>query len=166
MPKFIRPYKILKAMNNSSNVMIELPQEFKDRRISYVQVGSSGSTTIWTHCMHSYSMEIAVQFPQLFILYHHYILWCNPIEVELSAVLWHQIRTLTFRCQFSHTLGGVEARAGYEIICRLRHTLTFLSSVIWPSLKRWEFTLIFSFNFLINCIIVLLGIMQCRVIWP
>ena len=34
MPKFIGPYKVLKVMNNSSNVMIELPQEFKDRRIS------------------------------------------------------------------------------------------------------------------------------------
>ena len=34
MPKFIGPYKVLKVMNDSLNVMIELPQEFKDRRIS------------------------------------------------------------------------------------------------------------------------------------
>ena len=34
MPKFIGPYKILKAMNDSSNVMLELPQEFKDRKIN------------------------------------------------------------------------------------------------------------------------------------
>ena len=34
MPKFIGPYKILKAMNESSNVTLELPQEFKDRRIN------------------------------------------------------------------------------------------------------------------------------------
>ena len=34
MPKFIGPYKVLKAMNNSSNITIELPQEFKDRRIN------------------------------------------------------------------------------------------------------------------------------------
>ena len=33
MPKFIGPYKILKAMNNSLDITIELPQEFKDRRI-------------------------------------------------------------------------------------------------------------------------------------
>ena len=33
MPKFIGPYKVLRAMNNSSNVTLELPQEFKDRRI-------------------------------------------------------------------------------------------------------------------------------------
>ena len=33
MPKFIGPYKVLKAMNNSS-IMIELPQKFKDRRIN------------------------------------------------------------------------------------------------------------------------------------
>ena len=32
MPKFIRPYKVLKVMNNSST--LELPQEFKDRRIN------------------------------------------------------------------------------------------------------------------------------------
>ena len=34
MPKFIGPYKILKAMNKSSNIMLELPQEFKDRKIN------------------------------------------------------------------------------------------------------------------------------------
>ena len=31
MPKFIGPYKVLKAMNNSSNITIDLP---KDRRIN------------------------------------------------------------------------------------------------------------------------------------
>ena len=34
MPKFIRPYKVLKVMNDSLNVTIELPQEFKDRQIN------------------------------------------------------------------------------------------------------------------------------------
>ena len=34
MPKFIGPYKVLKTMNNSLNITIELPQEFKDRRIN------------------------------------------------------------------------------------------------------------------------------------
>ena len=34
MPKFIGPYKILKAMNKSSNVTLELPQEFKDMKIN------------------------------------------------------------------------------------------------------------------------------------
>ena len=34
MPKFIRLYKVLKVMNNSSNITIELPQGFKDRRIN------------------------------------------------------------------------------------------------------------------------------------
>ena len=34
MPKFIGPYKILKAMNDSSNITLELPQEFKDRKIN------------------------------------------------------------------------------------------------------------------------------------
>ena len=34
MPKFIGPYKVLRAMNNSLNVTLELPQEFKDRRIN------------------------------------------------------------------------------------------------------------------------------------
>ena len=34
MPKFIGPYKILKAMNDSSNVTLELPQEFKGRKIN------------------------------------------------------------------------------------------------------------------------------------
>ena len=34
MPKFIALYKILKVMNKSSNVTLELPQEFKDRKIN------------------------------------------------------------------------------------------------------------------------------------
>ena len=34
MPIFIGPYKILKVMNNSSNITLELPQEFKDRKIN------------------------------------------------------------------------------------------------------------------------------------
>ena len=34
MPRFIGPYKILKLMNDSLNITIELPQELKDRRIS------------------------------------------------------------------------------------------------------------------------------------
>ena len=34
MPKFIGSYKILKVMNESSNVTLELPQEFKDRKIN------------------------------------------------------------------------------------------------------------------------------------
>ena len=34
MPKFIGPYKILKVMNKSLNVMLELPQEIKDRKIN------------------------------------------------------------------------------------------------------------------------------------
>ena len=33
MPRFLGPYRVLKVMN-SSNVMIELPHELKDRRIS------------------------------------------------------------------------------------------------------------------------------------
>ena len=34
MPKFIGPYKILKVMNDSLNVTLELSQEFKDRKIN------------------------------------------------------------------------------------------------------------------------------------
>ena len=34
MPKSIGPYKILKAMNKSLNVMLELRQELKDRKIN------------------------------------------------------------------------------------------------------------------------------------
>ena len=34
MPKFIGLYKILKAMNESSNVTLGLLQEFKDRKIN------------------------------------------------------------------------------------------------------------------------------------
>ena len=35
MPKFIGPDKILKVMNKSLNIMLELPQEFKDKKINH-----------------------------------------------------------------------------------------------------------------------------------
>ena len=34
MPRFLGPYKVLKAMNDSSNVTLELSPELRDRRIS------------------------------------------------------------------------------------------------------------------------------------
>ena len=34
MHRFIGPYKVLKAMNDTSNVMLELPPELKERKIS------------------------------------------------------------------------------------------------------------------------------------
>ena len=34
MPRFLGPYKFLKAMNDSLNVTLELPPELRDRRIS------------------------------------------------------------------------------------------------------------------------------------
>ena len=34
MPKFIGLYKLLKVMNESLNVTLELSQEFKDRKIN------------------------------------------------------------------------------------------------------------------------------------
>ena len=33
MPRFLEPYRVLKVMNDSSNVTIELLPELKDRRI-------------------------------------------------------------------------------------------------------------------------------------
>ena len=49
MPKFIGPYKILKAMNNSLNITLELPQEFKDRRINPTFHASLVQTYIKNH---------------------------------------------------------------------------------------------------------------------
>ena len=54
MPKFIGPYKILKAMNKSSNVMLELPQEFKDRRIN---------PTFYTNLVRPYIKNDDIFFP-------------------------------------------------------------------------------------------------------
>ena len=34
MPRFLGPYKVIKVMNDSSNVTLELPPELKDRRIT------------------------------------------------------------------------------------------------------------------------------------
>ena len=34
MPRFLGPYKVIKAMNDSLNITLNLPHELKDRRIS------------------------------------------------------------------------------------------------------------------------------------
>ena len=44
--------------------------------------------------LYSYSMGIAALFPYLLIYYCHYISCCNPTEIDISMVLWQQIRTL------------------------------------------------------------------------
>ena len=36
MPSFLGPYRVLKAMNDSSNVTLELPPEIRDRNFSYL----------------------------------------------------------------------------------------------------------------------------------
>ena len=55
MPKFIGPYKILKAMNESLNVTLELPQEFKDRKIN---------PTFHTSLVHPYIKNNDISFPK------------------------------------------------------------------------------------------------------
>ena len=55
MPKFIGPYKILKAMNESSNITLELPQEFKDRKIN---------PTFHTNLVWPYIKNNDILFPQ------------------------------------------------------------------------------------------------------
>ena len=55
MPKFIGPYKILNAMNESSNVMLELPQEFKVRKIN---------PTFHTNLVRPYIKNNDILFPQ------------------------------------------------------------------------------------------------------
>ena len=55
MPKFIGPYKVLKVMNDSSNITIEPPQEFKDRRIN---------PTFHTSLVQPYIKNNDILFPQ------------------------------------------------------------------------------------------------------
>ena len=55
MPRFLVPYKVLKAMNDSSNVTLELPPELKDRRIS---------PTFHTNLVQPYVKDNDILFPK------------------------------------------------------------------------------------------------------
>ena len=67
MPKFIGLYKVLKAMNNSSNITIELPQEFKDRRIN---------PTFHTSLVWPYIKNDDILFPKRDTkVYYDFVLW-------------------------------------------------------------------------------------------
>ena len=55
MPRFLGPYRVLKAMNDSSNVTIELPPKLRDRRIS---------PTFHTNLVRPYVKNDDVLFPK------------------------------------------------------------------------------------------------------
>ena len=55
MPKFVGPYKVLKVKNNSLNVTLELPQEFRDRRIN---------PTVHTNLVRPYIKNNGILFPK------------------------------------------------------------------------------------------------------
>ena len=55
MPRFLGPYRVLKVMNDSLNVTIELPPELRDRRIS---------PTLHTNLVKPYVKNNDVLFPK------------------------------------------------------------------------------------------------------
>ena len=62
LPRFIGPYKVLKVMNDSSNVTIESPQELKDRRIS---------PTFHTNLVRPYVKNNNKSFPRREVKYYY-----------------------------------------------------------------------------------------------
>ena len=79
MPKFIGPYKSLKAMNESSNVTLELPQEFKDRKIN---------PTFHTNLVQPYIKNDDILFPRGTPKYNNLEL---QVKWTLGDVTWEPL---------------------------------------------------------------------------
>ena len=90
MPKYL--HMALKATCTIAFIIIY--NDVYSLHYCYVQWGSSGSTTTWTHCI--------VTVWELHCNSHNLlsttvtVSCCDPIEVDFSMILWCEIRTLHF----------------------------------------------------------------------
>ena len=98
MPRFLGPYKVLKAMNDSSNVMLELPPELRDRRIS---------PTFHTNLVRPYIKNNDVLFPKREA--KSYYDFGNNDEQEwfVDEILAHKWTDNNLELQVKWTLGDV-----------------------------------------------------------
>ena len=98
MPRFLGPYKVLKAMNDSSNVTLELPPELKDMRIS---------PTFHTNLVQPYVKNNDILFPKREA--RSYYDFGNNDEQEwfVDEILAHKWTDNSLELQVKWTLGDV-----------------------------------------------------------
>ena len=98
MPRFLGPYKVLKAMNDSLDVTIELLPKFRDSRIS---------PTFHTNLVQPYVKNNDILFPKREAkLYYNF---CNNDEQEwfVDEILAHKWTDNNLEIQVKWTLGDV-----------------------------------------------------------
>ena len=98
MPKFIGPYKILKTMNDSLNVTLELPQGLKDREIK---------STFHTNLVRAYIKNNDIRFPKRdFKVYYDF---GNDEDQQwlLNEILAHKWTNNNLELQVKWTVGDV-----------------------------------------------------------
>ena len=98
VPKFIGPYKILKAMNESSNVTLELPQEFKDRKIN---------PTFHTNLVRPYIKNDDILFPKRDTKVFYDFGNNEDQEWLVKEILAHKWTNNNLELQVKWTLGDV-----------------------------------------------------------
>ena len=98
MPKFIGPYKILKAMNESSNITLELPQEFKDRKIN---------PTVHTNLVQPYIKNDDILFPKRDTKVFYDFGNDEDQEWLIEEILAHKWTNNNMELQVKWTLGDV-----------------------------------------------------------
>ena len=97
MPKFIGPYKILKAMNNSLNIILELPLEFKDRKII---------PTFHTNLVRPYIKNNNILFPKDTKVYYNFGN-DNDQEWLVEEILAHKWTNNNLELQVKWMVGDV-----------------------------------------------------------
>ena len=98
MPKVIGPYKIPKAMNDSLNVTLELPQEFKDRKIN---------PTFYTNLVRPYIKNNDILFPKRDTKVFYDFGNNEDQELLIKVILAHKWTNNDLELQVKWTLGDV-----------------------------------------------------------
>ena len=98
MPRFLGPYKVLKVMNDSSNVTLELPPELKDRRIS---------PTFHTNLVRPYVTNNDILFPKREARSYYDIGNNDKQEWFIDEILAHKWNDNNLESQVKWTLGDI-----------------------------------------------------------
>ena len=98
MPKFIGPYKILKAMNKSLNITLEFPQELKDRKIN---------PTFHTNLVQPYIKNNDILFPKRDTKVFYNFGNNEDQEWLIKEILAHKWTNNNLELQVKWTLGDI-----------------------------------------------------------
>ena len=98
MSRFLGPYRVLKAMNDSSNVTLELPPELRDRRIS---------PTFHTNLVRPYVKNNDILFPKREAKSYYDFGNNNEQEWFVDEILAHKWTDNNWELQVKWTLGDV-----------------------------------------------------------